>query len=71
MIHQKFLHHGYQSLAARWHILLLDVLIVSCQHGLELFRLMFPHFVKASQNDVRRNVIGRQQNFAPSRVEAL
>ena len=71
MIHQKFLHHGCQSLVARWHILLLDVLIVSCQHGLDLFRLTFRHFVRASQNVVRRNVFGRQQNFVPSRVEAL
>ena len=33
---QEFLHHGFQSLVARSHILLLCVLIVQCQTGLEL-----------------------------------
>ena len=47
---QELLHYGFQSLTAWRHVFLFIVLIVQCQHGLELIRLTYPFFVQALQN---------------------
>ena len=42
---QKLLYHGFQSLVAWWHILVLVVLIEHWQYGVEMLRLAYPHLV--------------------------
>ena len=49
---QKFLHRGFESLVARRHVLLKKILVIQCQHGLELIRLSNACFVQAFQNTI-------------------
>ena len=48
------------SKVACWHIFLMNVLFVRCQHSFELVRLTYPHFVQDFRNYVRRYLMGRQ-----------